>query len=260
MRAIPFVTMLVAYTVGAIAQATVPAAPAGPSITATAALNHAMIVSIADSTPGATIYYTTDGTTPTASSIPYLAPFLVASNVTVNAIAVATGYTNSSVASKAFTPNIPSGTLVWSDEFTNTTSANAQPNPAYWAYDTGAGGWGNNELETYCAWGSTTAPCTTTTPNAYVDTAGYLHISAQQPSSGVYTSARVKSEGLFSFQYGRIEWRIQVPEAQGFWPAAWLLGNNIATINWPACGEQDVMERVNAATTPLDFKIGRAHV
>ena len=234
-------------------------AAATPTIATTDAHNGAVVVTLSDTTQGATIYYTTDGTAPTASSIPYLAPFLVASNVTVNAIAVATGDTNSGVATKAFSPNIPSGTLVWSDEFTNATGANAQPNPAYWGYDTGAGGWGNNELETYCAWGSTTAPCTTSSPNAYVDTSGYLHISAQQPSSGVYTSARVKSEGLFSFQYGRIEWRIQVPEAQGFWPAAWLLGNNIATVNWPACGEQDVMERVNAATTPLDFNQGSIH-
>ena len=254
--------MLVSGCGGSTTTHSIPASEqqaAAPNIATTDAQNSAVVATLTDTTQGATIYYTTDGTTPTASSIPYLAPFLVASNVTVNAIAIATGYTNSSVASKAFTPSIPSGTLVWSDEFTNTTSANAQPNPAYWGYDTGAGGWGNNELETYCAWGSTTAPCTTTTPNAYVDTAGYLHISAQQPSSGVYTSARVKSEGLFSFQYGRIEWRIQVPEAQGFWPAAWLLGNNIATINWPACGEQDVMERVNAATTPLDFNQGSVH-
>jgi beta-glucanase (GH16 family) len=91
-----------------------------------------------------------------------------------------------------------------------------------------------------------------------VDTSGYLHISAQQPSPGVYTSARVKSEGLFSFQYGRIEFRAQVPEAQGFWPANWLLGNNIASIDWPACGEQDVMERVNAALTP-DWNKGSIH-
>ena len=49
-----------------------------------------------------------------------------------------------------------------------------------------------------------------------------------------------------------------VPEAQGFWPAAWLLGNNIATVNWPACGEQDVLERVNAALTP-DWNAGSIH-
>jgi beta-glucanase (GH16 family) len=74
----------------------------------------------------------------------------------------------------------------------------------------------------------------------------------------VYTSARLKSQGLFSFQYGRLEFRAQVPEAQGFWPAAWLLGNNITTVNWPACGEQDVLERVNAPLTP-DWNEGSIH-
>jgi beta-glucanase (GH16 family) len=49
-----------------------------------------------------------------------------------------------------------------------------------------------------------------------------------------------------------------VPEAQGFWPAAWLMGNNIASVNWPACGEMDVQERVNAATLP-DVNIGSIH-
>jgi beta-glucanase (GH16 family) len=74
----------------------------------------------------------------------------------------------------------------------------------------------------------------------------------------VYTSARLKTEGLFSFQYGRIEVRAQVPEAQGFWPAFWLMGNNIDTVDWPACGEMDVLERVNAATTP-DWNEGSIH-
>jgi hypothetical protein len=55
-----------------------------------------------------------------------------------------------------------------------------------------------------------------------------------------------------------IEFCVQVPEAQGFWPADWLLGNNIGTINWPACGEQDVIERVNAAGTP-DWNEGSIH-
>jgi len=233
-------------------------AAATPTIGTADAQNGAVIVTLADETAGSTVYYTVDGTTPTASSTAYVAPFLVAANLTVNAIAVASGYTDSTVATKAFTPNIPSGTLVWSDEFNNSTGSNAEPNPTYWGYDTGGGGWGNNELEIYCGWGSTTSPCTTTTPNAYVDTSGYLHISAQQPSTGVYTSARLKTEGLFSFQYGRIEFRAMVPEAQGFWPAAWLMGNNIASVNWPACGEQDVMERVDAATNP-DFNEGSIH-
>jgi beta-glucanase (GH16 family) len=233
-------------------------ASAAPIFTTTPALNGAVVVTLSSATPGATIYYTVDGSAPTTSSPIYEAPFLVASNLTVNAIATAAGDSNSSVASKTFAPNIATDTLVWSDEFSNSTVANAQPNSAVWTYDTGAGGWGNNELEDYCAWGSAISPCAAATPSAYVGTDGYLHIVAAQPSPGVYTSARLKTQGLFSFQYGRIEFRAQVPEAQGFWPAAWLLGNNIVTANWPACGEMDVLERVNAAATP-DWNEGSIH-
>jgi beta-glucanase (GH16 family) len=235
--------------------------PAAPTISATAAQNGAVIVSLASATSGAVIFYTLDGSTPTPSSQQYQAPFLVASNLTINAIAIAGSsslLTVSTVTSQTFTLNIPSGTLVWSDEFTNSTGAIAQPNPEVWTYDTGNSGFGNGELENYCAWGSSTSPCSTANPSEYVGTDGYLHIEAQQPSAGVYTSARLKTQGLFSFQYGRFEVRAQVPEAQGFWPAAWLMGNNIANVNWPACGEQDVLERVNAAATP-DWNLGSIH-
>jgi beta-glucanase (GH16 family) len=232
---------------------------AAPTVTTTNAQNGAVVVSLATTTNGATIYYTIDGTTPTYNSQIYQAPFLVASNLTVKALAAdPPGYLNSNVVSQSFTPNIPSGTLVWSDEFTNSTGSNAQPNPLVWTYDTGNSGFGNQELENYCAWGSNTTPCSTATPNAYVGNDGYLHIDARQPSSGVYTSARLKTQGLFSFQYGRFEVRAQAPEAQGFWTAVWLMGNNIATVNWPACGEMDVLERVNAATTP-DWNQGAIH-
>ena len=230
---------------------------AAPAISTTPALNNAVIVTLASTTTGSTIYYTVDGSTPTTSSQSYLAPFLVASNLTVSAIAVYAAET-SSVTAQSFTPNIPSGTLVWSDEFNNSTGVNAQPNPAIWTYDTGTDCCGNNELEDFCAWVSTDPNCSTTNPSEYVGTDDYLHIVAQQTSPGVYTSARMKTQGLFSFQYGRIEFRAQVPEAQGFWPAAWLLGNNISTVNWPACGEMDVLERVNAAKTP-DWNEGSVH-
>lgn len=230
---------------------------AAPAVATAAAQNGAVIVSLSSTTAGAAIYYTVDGSTPSASSQQYQAPFLVASNLAVKAIAVAGG-TPSTVTSQAFSPNIPSGTLVWSDEFNNSTAAPAQPDPTVWAYDTGNSGFGNNELETYCAWGSNAAPCSTANPSEFVGTDGYLHVVAQQPSPGVYTSARLKTQGLFSFQYGRIEFRAMVPEAQGFWPANWLMGNNIATVNWPACGEMDVLERVNAATSP-DWNEGSVH-
>ena len=237
-----------------------PAQPqvATPTISTQPAQNGAQIVTLASGTSDATIYYTTDGTTPTPSSATYAAPLLVAANLTLNAYATRSGEEDSTVASKAFTPNIASGTLVWSDEFSNATGSNQEPNPAVWTYDTGGSGFGNNELENYCAWGSSALPCNPANPNAYVSTDGYLHIVARQPGAGVYTSARMKTQGLFSLQYGRLEARIQAPEGQGFWPAFWTLGNNVSIVGWPACGEQDIMERVNAALTP-DWNEGSVH-
>src|ERR1700739_1425348 len=85
-------------------------------------------------------------------------------------------------------------TLVWSDEFSGATVPSA-PNSQNWTYDSGPARW-NKELETYCAYGSSTAPCDAKNPNAYVGTDGYLHIVARSPSNGVNTSARLKSEGL----------------------------------------------------------------
>jgi beta-glucanase (GH16 family) len=248
---------------GGTVTATTQTQATAPAISTTAAQNGAVVVSLATTTAGATIYYTVDGSTPSASSPQYLAPFLVASNLTVRAVAAAPGNTSSTVTSQTFAPNIPSGTLVWSDEFSNSTNANAQPNPLVWTYDTGNSGFGNNEIEDYCVWGSNASPCNAASPNAYVGTDGYLHIVAQQTAPGVYTSgaftsARLKTQGLFSFQYGRFEVRAQVPEAQGYWPAAWLMGNNISSVDWPACGEMDVLERVNAAKSP-DWNEGSVH-
>jgi beta-glucanase (GH16 family) len=229
-----------------------------PAVTLKAAQNGAQIVTLATTTPNATIRYTVDGSAPTASSPIYQAPFLVAANLTLNAYATASGDKDSKVTTQAFAPNIASGTLVWSDEFANATSSNQQPDSTVWGYDTGASGFGNHELEDYCAWNSSISPCDPASPNAYVGTDGNLHIVAQKTASGGYTSARMKSQGLFSLQYGRLEARIWVPEGQGIWPAFWTLGNNITTVEWPACGELDIMERVNAALTP-DWNEGSAH-
>jgi beta-glucanase (GH16 family) len=241
MRTALFVTVLLTCTAGATAQTTAPA----PAIQTESALNGAEIVSLSGGAPGATLHYTTDGTEPTARSPRYFAPFLVAANVTVKAVAIDGGEPGK-VASQIFTPNIPPNTLVWSEEFNDAADHGPKPNPAVWTYDTGHSGFGNREFEHYCAYADTTPPCDPAQPNAFVGEDGYLHIVARQPSPGVYTSARLKTQGLFSASSGRIEARMKLPEGQGLWPAFWTLGNNIATDKWPACGEQDIMEHINA--------------
>ena len=125
-------------------------------------------------------------------------------------------------------------TLLWSDEFNG--AAGTAPDPAKWAFETGGGGWGNNELETY----------TNARANSYQDGNGNLAIKAisQNGSSGPFTSARIKTQGLYALTYGKCEARVKIPYGQGIWPAFWLLGANITTVSWPACGEIDTMENI----------------
>ncbi len=133
--------------------------------------------------------------------------------------------------------------LEWSDEFHGSTSQSA-PDSANWSFETGANGWGNGELQAYCSYGSSQSPCDAAHPNAFTGKDGYLHIVARSDGRGHYTSARLVSKGLKSFQYGRIEARIRIPKGNGFWPAFWMLGDNIKQSPWPACGELDIMESI----------------
>lgn len=71
----------------------------------------AQSVKLSDAATGAKIYYTTDGTTPTASSPLYSTPFSVNSTTTVNAIAAVTGWTDSTLASATYTISVQGGTV-----------------------------------------------------------------------------------------------------------------------------------------------------
>ncbi|MVN75564.1 family 16 glycosylhydrolase [Hymenobacter sp. HMF4947] len=121
---------------------------------------------------------------------------------------------------------------VWADEFTNGISSS-------WQFETGNNsGWGNNEKQYYQAANATVAN-------------GALQITAKKQSVGgfAYTSARMKTQGLKDFKYGRMEARIKLPLGQGLWPGFWMLGSNINSVAWPRCGEIDIMEHVNADNT-----------
>ncbi|GAB3227781.1 hypothetical protein GCM10027346_11530 [Hymenobacter seoulensis] len=117
---------------------------------------------------------------------------------------------------------------VWADEFTNGISSS-------WVFETGGGGWGNNEKQYYQRANATVAN-------------GILQITAKKETVGgmPYTSSRMKTQGTKEFKFGKIEARMKLPLGQGLWPAFWMLGSNINTVSWPACGEIDVMEHINS--------------
>ena len=136
----------------------------------------------------------------------------------------------------------PTWTLVWSDEFDG--PAGASFDQAKWVAEIGGSGWGNQEREFY----------TTRPENIALDGNGNLVITAvAEPANTTdscwygtcrYTSARIKTQGLFSQAYGRFEARIRIPRGQGMWPAFWMLGNNIDAVGWPHSGEIDIMENI----------------
>jgi beta-glucanase (GH16 family) len=121
--------------------------------------------------------------------------------------------------------------LTWSDEFDGDSLA--LPDSSKWTFDlgTGQGGWGNQELQVY----------TNHPDNVSQDGNGNLVLTAISTGNG-FTSARIKTQGLFEQQYGRFEARLKTPYGPGLWPAFWMLGANIDSVGWPMCGELDIME------------------
>ena len=127
------------------------------------------------------------------------------------------------------TPETYAGyTLAWSDEFDGSTI-----NTDNWTYELGGSGWGNNELENY----------TDRKQNSFVSNSNLIIEARAEPYSGnQYTSARMITKNKKVFKYGRVDIRAKLPKTKGIWPALWMLGNNIDAVNWPACGEIDILE------------------
>ena len=121
----------------------------------------------------------------------------------------------------------PGKSLVWSEEFDQSTlDMNS------WNYETG-GYWFNNELQYYRGGTANTALQN-----------GKLVITAKKETyqNREHTSARLTTEGKVEYKYGRIDVRGKLPKGQGIWPAIWLLGNDLSSLGWPACGELDMVE------------------
>lgn len=120
--------------------------------------------------------------------------------------------------------------IVWHDEFEEPAL-----NLEKWTFDIGGNGWGNQELQAY----------TDRPENVRVED-GMLVIEARHEEELIrgreYSSARLKTQGLHAWQYGRIEARLKLPYGQGIWPAFWMLGDNLYQKGWPAAGEIDIME------------------
>ncbi|MCR5153616.1 MAG: glycoside hydrolase family 16 protein [Lachnospiraceae bacterium] len=131
--------------------------------------------------------------------------------------------------------------LVWSDEF----DYEGEPDPEKWGYDTGAGGWGNNELQYY-----------TKGENVEVKD-GLLVITArkEEKNGAEYTSTRLVSRGKGDFLYGKIEVRAKLPDGRGTWPAIWMLPTDWDYGSWPKSGEIDIMEHVGYDQNVIHYSI-----
>ena len=125
--------------------------------------------------------------------------------------------------------------LVWADEF----DRDGLPDPAKWAQEVGAHGWGNHELQLYTRGRQ---------ENARVE-GGRLIVEARRDGheGHQYSSARLNSTA--AWRYGRVEVRAKLPSGRGTWPAIWMLNEAFLTggASWPDSGEIDIMEHVGHA-------------
>lgn len=128
--------------------------------------------------------------------------------------------------------------LVWSDEF----DYNGFPDSTKWKYSVGNGcpnlcGWGNNELQYYTDHKK---------KNARVEN-GILTIEVHEEpiDSFDFSSAKLVTEGIADWKYGRFEINAKLPVGKGIWSAIWMLPTDRSIYgNWPKCGEIDIMENV----------------
>jgi beta-glucanase (GH16 family) len=141
--------------------------------------------------------------------------------------------------------------LVWSDEFNGT-----QLDRKKWKPEESCWGGGNQERQCY----------TDRSENIRVAD-GLLHLKARKEQftgpdrppeiadkpnpkkTQEYTSGKIRTLGLASWKYGKIEFRAKPPKGQGTWPAVWMMPADNMYGGWPRSGEIDILEGVNLGAT-----------
>lgn len=137
--------------------------------------------------------------------------------------------------------------LVWSDEFDGTDLDRSK-----WKPEISCWGGGNDERQ-----------CYTGRPANVEVSGGLLRLKAREerytgparppeiaevPNPKMtqpFTSGKVRTRGLASWRYGKMEFRAKVPSGQGTWPAVWMMSADNRYGPWPLSGEIDILEAVN---------------
>ena len=137
--------------------------------------------------------------------------------------------------------------MLWHQEFSG--KAGQTPSSRIFNYDLGGGGWGNLEHQAYVddhakTDGSKQGNLVISATRYAPDLDGLYYTCPINTQGGAceFLSSRIQTQGKLAFQYGQISARIKMPEGDGVWPAFWLLGNDLATNQWPSSGEIDIVE------------------
>ena len=131
--------------------------------------------------------------------------------------------------------------LIWSEDFENSNRLN----PEIWTFEEGEVR--NNEKQHYTV---------NRKENCRIENGMLILEARKEPWKGYdYTSASITTKFSKSFLYGRIEVRAKLPTGRGIWPAIWTLGTNIDEVDWPLCGEIDIMENVGFDPTKVHGNI-----
>lgn len=130
--------------------------------------------------------------------------------------------------------------MVWNDEFSGTSIDSTK-----WTTEgaTGAGGYGNDELQNYQPQYSEVKDGNLIIKPQIEWNPRKKTIQGQKPNLQAY-STKLWTKGMYNLTYGKVEFRAKLPKGQGTWAACWMLGNG----TWPNCGEIDVLETKSEAS------------